>query len=218
MSWSDFRLLFISFSCREYQIPLYNHKEKRPPLPTSLLPIEYPNYSPATVCRSTVLFPNAPKGNYPVCTNEGSTVDASTSKSYRDFGRQGLLLEIAMMKTNCSNGARGGGLNIDYVLEARLRVAEENKGSGWPSEAFYPLTFVPLLTSAESQPRNVAAVVVNNIELRHDIMSKRVIPIDQDHGILRGHRLSLICVSQLHRERKGQLRSLQLSRWSWRRR
>ena len=103
-------------------------------------------------------------------------------------------------------------MNIDYVLEARLCVAEESKGSGWPSEAFYPLTFVPLLTSAESQPRNVAAVVVNNIELRHDIMSKRVIPIDQDHGIVRGHRLSLICVSQLHRERKGQLRSLQLSR------
>jgi len=65
------------------------------------------------------------------------------------------------------------------------------------------LTFVPLLTSAESQPRNVAAVVVNNIELRHDIMSKRVIPIDRDHGILRGHRLSLICVSQFTSREEG---------------
>jgi len=59
-------------------------------------------------CRPTVLFPNAPKGKYPVCAKEGPTDDASTSKDLRRSlrGRQGLLLGIEIMKTNFSNRAR----------------------------------------------------------------------------------------------------------------
>ena len=58
--------LFTSLSCGvhcEYQNPLHNHKENWPltPLPTSLLPIEYPDYLLAIACRPTVLFPNAPE-------------------------------------------------------------------------------------------------------------------------------------------------------------
>ena len=47
------------------------------PLPTSL--IEYPDYSLAMACRPTVVFPNAPKGIYSSCTQEGPTIGGSTS-------------------------------------------------------------------------------------------------------------------------------------------
>jgi len=75
---------------REYQNPLYNHKENRPlsPPPTSLLPIEHPDYSPDMTCRPTILFPNAPKGKYSVCAKEESLVDASTSKNLRRSRRK----------------------------------------------------------------------------------------------------------------------------------
>ena len=66
---------------REYQNPLYNHKKNWPPLPTSLLSVEHPDYSLDVACTPTVLFPNAPKGKYLVCTKEGPTVDVSTSKT-----------------------------------------------------------------------------------------------------------------------------------------
>jgi len=77
----------ISFSCgvrREYQNPLDDHKTK--PLPTSLLPIEYPDYSLDVACRPTVLFPNIPKEKYLICTKKGPTVDASTSNLRRNIG------------------------------------------------------------------------------------------------------------------------------------
>ena len=54
-------------------------------------------------CRPTALFPNTPKGKYPVCTKGGPTVDASTSKGLRRSPR--LLLKVAMMKTSFSDGA-----------------------------------------------------------------------------------------------------------------
>jgi len=88
---------------REYQNPHHNHKENWQPLPTSLLSIEHPDYSPDVACRPTVLFPNAPKGIYPVC-KEGPTVDVSTSKGLR--WSQGSSLEIAMMKTNSTDEER----------------------------------------------------------------------------------------------------------------
>jgi len=98
-------LIFLSYGARrEYQNPLYNHKENWSPLPTFFLPIEYPDYSPAMACRPTVLFPNVPKGKYPVCTKEEPIVDATTSKSLRRS--QGRSLEIAMMRKNSSNGTR----------------------------------------------------------------------------------------------------------------
>ena len=77
----------ISLRCgvrREYQNPLYDHKTE--PLPTSLLSIEHPDYSPDVACRPTVLFPNIPKGKYLVCTKRGPTVDASTSNLRRNIG------------------------------------------------------------------------------------------------------------------------------------
>ena len=87
---------------REYQNALYNHKENRPLtlLPTSLLPIEYPNYSFAMACRSSVLFPNAPKGKY----KRGTTSWCGHLKRFEM--EQGLLLEIVMMTTNHSTGAK----------------------------------------------------------------------------------------------------------------
>ena len=89
---------------REYQNAHHNHKENWPPLPTSLLSIEHPDYLPDVACRTTVLFPNVPKGKYLVCTKEGPTVDVSTSKGLRRS--QGLSLEIAMMKTNSTDEER----------------------------------------------------------------------------------------------------------------
>jgi len=70
---------------REYQNALYNYKENRPltPVSTSLLPIEYLDYSPDMACRPTVFFPNVQKGKYSVCTNEGTTAGVSTSKGLR---------------------------------------------------------------------------------------------------------------------------------------
>jgi len=106
-SFSPFWLVFISLTCcmrREYQNPHHNHKENWPPLPTSLLSIQHPDYSPDVACRPTILFPNVPKGKYLVCTKEGPTVDASTSKGLR--WSQGLSLEIAMMRTNSTDEER----------------------------------------------------------------------------------------------------------------
>jgi len=87
---------------REYQNALYNHKENRPLtlLSTSLLPIKYPNYSLAMACRPTVLFPNAPKGKY----KRGTTSWCGHLKRFEM--EQGLLLEIVMMTTNHSTGAK----------------------------------------------------------------------------------------------------------------
>ena len=83
---------------RKYQNPHHNHW---PPLPTSLLSIQHPDYSLDVAGRPTILFPNVPKGKYLVCTKEGPTVDASTSKGLRRS--QGLSLEIVMMKTNSTD-------------------------------------------------------------------------------------------------------------------
>ena len=82
---SDFCLSFSRGVRREYQNPLYNHKENRPlsPPPTSLLPIEHPDYSPDMTCRPTILFPKAPKGKYSLRAKEESRVDTSTSKGLR---------------------------------------------------------------------------------------------------------------------------------------
>ena len=82
---SDLCLSFSRGVRRKYQNPLYNHKKDRPlsPLPTSLLPIEHPDYSPDMTCRPTILFPKAPKGKYSVRAKEESRVDASTSKGLR---------------------------------------------------------------------------------------------------------------------------------------
>jgi len=81
----DFCLSFSRGVRREYQNPLYNHKENRPlsPPPTSLLPIEHPDYSPDITCRPTILFPNAPKGKHSVCAKEESRVGANASKGLR---------------------------------------------------------------------------------------------------------------------------------------
>jgi len=89
---------------REYQNPHHNHKENWQPLPASLLSIGHPDYSLDVACRPTILFPNVPKGKYLVCTEEGPTVDVSTSKGLR--WSQGSSLEIAMMKKNSTDEER----------------------------------------------------------------------------------------------------------------
>jgi len=71
MDASDFCL---SLSCdvrREYQ---------KTGLFCLLLPIEYPDYSPAIVCRPTSSFPTHRKENI---SYKGPTVDVSTSKGLR---------------------------------------------------------------------------------------------------------------------------------------
>jgi len=91
--WHMFCELFISLSCGvrwEYQNLLYNHKENRllSPPPTSGVPSSCPKHRKENI-------------------KEGSLVDVSTSKVWDGaFGRQGLLLEIVMMKTNPSAGAK----------------------------------------------------------------------------------------------------------------
>jgi len=131
---------------REYQNLHHNYKGN---WPTSLLSIEHPDYSPDVACRPTVLFPNAPKGIYLVCTKEGPTVDVSTSKGLRRS--QGLSLEIAMMKTNSTDEER------ELRGKCWLRLGSSTLGCQrrqrqWLArvilyEAFSPkstITFVPL--------------------------------------------------------------------------
>ena len=126
--------LFISLSCgvpREYQNPLYSHKENRPLtlLPTSLLPIEH-LYSFDITWRPTVLFPNALKGKYLVCTKEGPKVMRVPQRvSDGVFGRQGLLLEIAMVKTNSGDRARE--LREKYWLCLCSTLSCRRRQSGW---------------------------------------------------------------------------------------
>lgn len=86
-------LMFFSLSRgvrREYQNPLYNHKENRPlsPPPTSLLPIEHPDYSPDMTCRPTILFPDASKGKHPAYAKGESAVSVSTSRGLRRSPRK----------------------------------------------------------------------------------------------------------------------------------
>jgi len=137
-------LVFISLTCcmrRKYQNPHHNHW---PPLPTPLLSIQHPDYSPDVACRPTVLFPK-----YLVCTKEGPTVNASTSKGLRRS--QGLSLEIVMMKTNSTDEER------EPRGKCWLRLGSSTLGcrsrqKQWLArvvlyEAFSPkstITFVPL--------------------------------------------------------------------------
>ncbi|KAJ3571126.1 hypothetical protein NP233_g3963 [Leucocoprinus birnbaumii] len=66
---------------REYQNPLYNHRENRPlsPPPQSLLPIEHPEYSPPVGCQPTVLFPGAPKAKRHIKRASVDGVGSSTA-------------------------------------------------------------------------------------------------------------------------------------------
>jgi len=133
---------------REYQNLHHNHKGN---WLTSLLSIEHPDYSPDVACRPTVLFPNAPKGIYPVCTKQGPTVDVSTSEGLRRS--QGSSLEIVMMKTNSTDEER------ELRGKCWLRLGSSTLGCRrrqrqWLArvmhyEAFSPkstITFVPLLS------------------------------------------------------------------------
>jgi len=121
------------------------------PLPTSPLSIQHLDYSPDVACRPTILFPNVPKGRYPVCTKQGPTVDVSTSRGLR--WSQGLSLEIVMMKTNSTDEER------EPRGKCWLRLGSSTLGCRrrqrqWLArvvlyEAFSPkstITFVPLLS------------------------------------------------------------------------
>lgn len=71
---------------REYQNPLYDHAKNRPlsPPPTSLLPIEHPDFSPDMGCKPTVLFPNARKGKRSAATiGEQTGAPAAVRRSPR---------------------------------------------------------------------------------------------------------------------------------------
>ncbi|KAF9444905.1 hypothetical protein P691DRAFT_806431 [Macrolepiota fuliginosa MF-IS2] len=79
---------------REYQNPLYDHAKNRPlsPPPTSLLPIEHPDYSPDMGCRPAVLFPNIRKGKRPAAARGGSTSEISAPIALRRSPRRKTLM------------------------------------------------------------------------------------------------------------------------------
>lgn len=81
---------------REYQNPLYNHAKKRPlsPPPSSLLPIEHPDYSPDIGCGPTVLFPEARKGKRVAATKGGVTDRETASTSLRRSPRRKQQLVV----------------------------------------------------------------------------------------------------------------------------
>jgi len=97
-------LLLISLSCcgrHEYQNPLHSYKENRPlsPPPTSLLPIEYPDYLPDMACRLTVLFPNALKGKYLLCDQQMMHVPQMVSDGNKGYSFQSPLWVTVMRKS-----------------------------------------------------------------------------------------------------------------------
>ncbi|KXN83297.1 hypothetical protein AN958_01630 [Leucoagaricus sp. SymC.cos] len=75
---------------REYANPLYNHRENRPlsPPPSSLLPIEHPDYSPDVGCKPTVLFPNAQKAKRPTTPKADKAGGAGPSAALRRSPRR----------------------------------------------------------------------------------------------------------------------------------
>lgn len=79
---------------REYQNPLYDHAKNRPlsPPPSSLLPIEHPDYSPDMGCKPTVLFPNARKVKRPAAAKGESEGGAGAPTALRRSPRRKSMI------------------------------------------------------------------------------------------------------------------------------
>jgi len=79
-----------------------------------------------------VLFPNAPKGKYPLCTKEGSTVDVSISNGLRRSVREtGVVIGDSDDKSKFQRWGERAEKEKCWSHLDRLQASEKGKCSSW---------------------------------------------------------------------------------------